>query len=1078
MNQSLRIAWTAFIAVIFLVGNAYAITPAQLRCERAANPLGVDQPQPRLSWILHSPERGVSQSAYQVLAASSPEMLAQDKGDLWDSGQVKSDSNIQIAYAGTPLKSGQQVFWKVRVWDQAGAPSAWSAPAQWTMGLLTDSDWKGAKWIGDPSANSSIGYCSAIAKRPDDLKWVRIDLGRPQRLSGIRLRPIHYAGKDGFGFPVQFIIEASNDSEFQKSTIIVKQTDDLPNPGVKAVSFDSATTARYVRMTATKLPEEKPGEFCFALKQIEVISSQNNIAENRPVTAKDSVEDFGWSKAGLTGGLWQAGTTDSSTHKVFTPNGTTHLRRDFEIKPGLKRALIFVCGLGQQEISLDGRKIGVDLFEPGYTDYRITCYYNTYDITEQLKQNASHQLEVLLGNGFYNIQAAPERYTKFTNSFGPRKCVAMVRFEYANGDMDQLVTDENWKVAPGATTFANMYAGEDYDARLDQAANAIVWSPAAVLPGPGGKLMGASSAAPPVRADEVFKPVSVKEIKPGVSVYDFGQNATMMPRLVANGPAGSSVRMIPSEVVKADGTLDRNTCTESGVRPAWWQYTLTGTGEESFFPKFFWHGSRYLQVELNPATPEGELPAVKSLDACAVMSSSPTAGQFSCSNDLFNKIFSLVRWAQRNNMGSVLCDCPHRERMGWLEQIQLNGPSLRYNFDMNSLFNKIMRDMSDDQTVDGLVPDWIPEYTLLGGAFRDSPEWGSALILVAWQQYEFYGDKQVLNQYYEPMKRYLGYLENKARDNIISGGLGDWCDIGPKAPWFAQLTPVEHTDTCFYFYDAEVMSKIAKVLGKDDDASRFAKLADEIRTTFNQKFFKAETGQYSTGSQAANAIPYAMNIVDAEHRSSVFNGIVEDIKKHGNSFTTGEVAYRYLLRTLADAGRSDLVFTINNQTDKPGYGMQIKKGCTSLTERWDGETTGWSSQSHFMSGQIIEWFYHDLAGIQRDETVPAFKKIIIKPAIVGDITWVKASYDSIQGKIVSQWQRDGQSLALHVSIPANTTATIAVPAADSNSVRESGRPAAQSAGVKFLRMDGAYALCQVGSGEYMFDSTLPAAASN
>ena len=227
-----------------------------------------------------------------------------------------------------------------------------------------------------------------------------------------------------------------------------------------------------------------------------------------------------------------------------------------------------------------------------------------------------------------------------------------------------------------------MYAGEDYDARLDQAANAIAWAPATVLPGPGGKLMGASSAAPPVRTDAVFKPVAVKEIKPGVSVYDFGQNATMMPRLVTNGPAGSSVRMIPSEVVKADGTLDRNTCTQNGVRPAWWQYTLAGTGEESFFPKFFWHCARYLQLELNPATPQGELPVVKSLDACAVMSSSPTAGQFSCSNDLFNKIFNLVRWAQRNNMGSVLMDCPHRERLGWLEEDSFKWPlpalQLRY----------------------------------------------------------------------------------------------------------------------------------------------------------------------------------------------------------------------------------------------------------------------------------------------------------------------------------------------------------------------------------------------------------------
>jgi hypothetical protein len=775
---------------------------------------------------------------------------------------------------------------------------------------------------------------------------------------------------------------------------------------------------------------------------------------------------------------WIGDALANPSDHASTPNGTTRLRRDFEIKPGLKRALVFVCGLGQQEIYLDGNKVGADLFEPGYTDYRKTCFYDTYDLTDQLKQDTHHQLEVLLGNGFYNVQAAPGRYTKFTNSFGPRKCIALLRFEYANGNIDQFVTDESWKMAPGATTFANMYAGEDYDARLDQASAAIPWTPATVLPEPGGKLAGTSSAAPPVRVDEVFKPVAVKEIKPGVSVYDFGQNATMVPRLVASGPAGSSVRMIPAEVINADGTVNRITCTQDGVRPAWWQYTLAGTGEEAFFPKFFWHGTRYLQVEFNPAQPGGELPAVKSLESCAVHSSSPVVGQFSCSNDLFNQIFSLVRWAQHNNMGSVLTDCPHRERLGWLEEDHLNGPALRYDFDMNTLYNKIMRDMSDDQTADGLVPDFVPEYTRLGGAFRDSSEWGSSLILVAWQQYEFAGDTQLLSQYYEPMKRYFDHLKSKAHGNILGGGLGDWYDIGPKAPGKAQLTPIENTDTCFYFYDAEILSKIAKVLGKDGDASQYASEAEAIRASFNQAFFKPDTGQYSTGSQASNAIPYVMNIVETEHRSSVLNGIVDDLKKHGNSFTTGEVSYRYLLRALADAGRSDLVFEINNQSDKPGYGMQIKKGCTSLTERWDAVPTIWSSQDHFMSGQIVEWFYHDLAGIQRDENVPAFKKIVIKPAIVGDITWVKASYDSIQGKIVSEWKRDGQAITLHVVIPVNTTATICVPARDTASVHESGKPADQSDGVKLIGMEGSFAAYAVGSGDYTFNATLPAAGSN
>jgi len=912
------------MAMSFGVRNADAMAPAELRCERYEDPLGVDSPRPQLSWILQSQERGVIQSAYQVIAASSIDLLARDTGDLWDSGRVYSGENTQVAYAGHSLQSGQEIFWKARIWDQTGKPSGWSAAAEWTMGLLTEADWDGAAWIGAAVGGS--------------------------------------------------------------------QTRQQAVPG-GAVNADG-------------------------------------------------------------------------------PNGTTEMRREFAVKPGLKRAVLFACGLGQQEIDLDGVKVGNDLFEPGYTDYRKTCFYDTYDITRQLNRGQSHRLKMLLGNGFYNLQPAPGRYTKFTNSFGPRKGIAMLRLEYNNGEIDHIVTDGNWKTAAGSTTFANMYAGEDYDARLDQVEAA--WAPAAILTAPGGKLIPGSEAAPPVRASEIFKPIRIKEIKLGVSVYDFGQNATMIPILRAWGPPGSTIRMIPAEVLYPDGTVNRRTCTQDKVRPAWWQYTLCGHGTEMFVPKFFWHGARYLQVELLPGAPGGQLPVAESIDSCAVHSSALAVGSFSCSNELFNQIYSLVRWAQQNNMGSVLTDCPHRERLGWLEEDHLNGPALRYDFDMEALFNKIMGDMSDDQTPVGLIPNFVPEYTRLSGAFRDSTEWGSALIMVAWQQYQFYGDKQVLVRYYEQMKHYLEYLSTKARDGTMAGGLGDWFDIGPKPPWTPQLTPVSNTDTCFYFQDAQVMSRIAAILGKDEDASKFETLADSIRASFNQKFFNWNTGQYSTGSQASNAIPFVMNIVEPENRESVFQGIVKDLENHGNSFTTGEVAYRYLLRALADEGRSDLVFSINNQSDKPGYGMQVKEGCTSLTERWDGGTTGWSSQDHFMSGQIVEWLYHDLAGIQPDKDAPGFKKIIIRPAIVGNLTWVKAAYDSINGRIVSEWRRKGHAVSLHVIIPPNTGAVVAVPGIDASAVTEGGRPAIQSVGVRFLRQDGAYLLYQVGSGDYMFRSVLEA----
>ncbi len=1075
--QVLTLGMTDVSAEPGKTSSSQLAAPTRLRCDYRSDPLGIDSTAPRLDWIVSATapsSRAVTQSAYQILVASAPDLLAADAGDLWDSGKVTSNETNQISYGGKPLVSAQNVVWKVRVWDGKDQASPWSEPAHWTMGLLTDADWKGAKWIGSPFA-ASLGFHAAIGRKANEVKWVQIDLGESRLLSAIRLHPVRHADKDGFGFPVRFTVETSNDPEFRSATVVVNHATDLPNPGLKAVAIDGlkGASARYVRVTARAMPEERKGEFCFALRQIEVMSEGKNAALGCPVSAQDSVEKFGWGKAGLTDGVWESSRADVPAALAFTPNGTTRLRRDISIKPGLKRAVLFVCGLGQQEIDLDGAKVGIDLLEPGYSDYVKTCFYSTHDVTAQLRPGASHRLEILLGNGFYNVQAAPGRYTKFTRSFGPRQGIALVRLEYENGEVDQVVTDENWTMAPGATTFANVYAGEDEDARLSLKDTGPEWRPVTLLPVPGGTLLGVSKAAPPVRVDETFKPVSIRELKPGVSIYDFGQNATMMPRLLATGPAGSIVRMIPSEVLKPDGSVDRQTCTQDGVRPAWWQLTLAGRGDESWFPKFFCHGARYLQVELVPATPGGESPVVKSLESCAVHSSSADVGEFSCSSELFNQTFRLVRWAQQNNMGTILTDCPHRERLGWLEEEHLNGPSLRYDFDLNALFTKAMRDMADGQLSDGLVPNFVPEYTRLGGAFRDSTAWGSSFILVAWQQYEFSGDIRLLSDYYEPMKRYFGHLQSKAKDNIIREGLGDWFDIGPKAPWLPQLTPIANTDTCFYFYDAQIMGRIATILGKDGDARQFAALAEDIRRSFNQKFFRSDKGWYSTGSQASNCIPCAMGMVDPENRAAVFQAILEDLAKHQNSFTTGEVAYRYLLRALADGGRSDLVFTMNNQSDKPGYGMQIKKGCTSLTERWDGGTTGWSSQDHFMSGQIVEWFYHDLVGIQRDDSVPAFKKIVIKPAIVGDLTWAKGSYDSIQGKIASEWKREGQRLTLHVTIPANTTATIYVPSRDVASVNESGLPATQAVGVKSMGMEGTCAVFAVGSGDYTFGSILP-----
>jgi hypothetical protein len=902
-----RTALTAVLFFCMATATFATTTVADLRCDYAVNPLGVDSANPRLFWKLASGARGQRQTAYQILAASSEKNLARGTGDLWDSGKVDSAETIQIPYSGAVLKSSQQVFWKVRAWDKDGKISAWSKPATWTTGVLNDADWQ-AKWIG--AADTNI----------------------PSLL----------------------------------------------------------------------------------------------------------------------------------------------LRREFTVKPGLKRALVNICGLGQYDLTLNGKKVGDDFLSPGWSKYDKTCLYDTRDITTDLKKGRN-AAGIELGNGMYNVLGGG-RYTKFTGSFGPQKAIAQIRLEYADGSVEFVGTDDNWRVAAGPITFSSIYGGEDFDARLVQHGwdkpnfDDSKWPPAQIVSGPGGELRGLSCAAPPIRKFEIHQPVATRALTNGDVVFDLGQNASHVPEISVTGPAGSRVQLIPAELTNRNGSVSQGSMNASrnGVRC---EFIKATDGAESWSPKFFYVGCRFIQVHFIPASSNGRLPKIKSLAGVVVNSASEPVGEFECSNTLFDRIRTLVRWAQRSNMVSLMTDCPHRERLGWLEEDHLNGPALRYEFDLAQLFAKTLNDIGDSQLANGLVPTTAPEYTPFGGDgktnsrrnnFGDSPEWGSAFILVPWQQFEFDGDLNLFRAHYDAMKNYLTYFGSRADNCIVNYGLGDWYDIGPKPPGVSQLTPVALTATAFYFQDVEIMSRAAALLGKTDDAKQFSDLAEKIRAAFNEKFYNATNHFYATDSQTANSIPLVMGICEPANRAAVVDAIVADVHKRGNALTAGDVGYRYLLRALADGGRSDVIFDINNQSDKPGYGMQLKRGATSLTEAWDAGPS--SSQNHFMLGQIQEWFYHDLAGIQNAPDSAGFKKIVINPQPVGDVTRVNASYNSIRGKIVSDWKRDGGKFTLKISIPANTTATVFVPAKSANAV-------AKTDGATFLRMENGRAIFAIGSGDYTFVSS-------
>jgi hypothetical protein len=1002
--------------------NFPPLAPHALGCEDAAEPCGVDAPAPRLSWRLRGEGRARRQTAWRVQCATGAERFSEDGADVWDSGRIASAAQRHIVFAGRALRSSERIFWRVRVWDEADRASAWSETASWTMGVLSPGEWR-ARWITDEKLlrwhRAKLGHHSQWTADSAATKWVQIDLGRAQPLDEVRLFGVRQGASDGHGFPIRYKIEGSGDAGLDDAVLLADQTaEDWPwNVQVSATHAAGGACVRHVRLTATQLREDS-GRHCLALGQIAVFSGGCNVAAGAAVTASDSLEEGVWSVTALTDGL---GLPGANPHD----NATLLLRRTFSVRPGLRRALVHVCGLGHGELTLNGARVGEDLLAPGWTTYGKTCLYDSHDVTALLHpgENAAG---LFLGGGMYSVR--PGRYLKFVTAFQPLTAIAQLRLEYEDGSVENVGTDETWRAHAGPVTFANVFGGEDHDARLEQNDwdrpnfDDAGWAAATGHAGPGGVLRGFSHAAPPLRAHGTLRPVTVRERTPDRRIFDFGQNAALMPRLRVRGSAGAGVKLWPAELLQTDGTLDRRSV---GVGDAWWLYTLAGRpGGETWFPRFFYHGCRYVEAELSPGE-DGALPAIESLEGVVVHSSTPPVGEFACSSELFNRIRTLIRWAQRSNLSHVLTDCPHRERLGWLEQYHLNGPSLRCEFDLARLFRKTFADMADAQTAGGLVPDIAPEFVQFHGGFRDSPEWGSAIILAAWQHYVWTGDEGPLREHYDAMVRYLGHLTRRATGHLLAHGLGDWCDLGPKPPGFAQLTPVALTATAFYHLDACALADIAAVLGRTADARRHRALAAEIRTAFNREFFHADTGTYATGSQTANALPLAAGLAPPGAEAGLIAALVRDIGGRGFAPTAGDVGFRHVLRALAAHGRSDVIAAMNLQTAQPGYGYQLARGATALAETWSADPA--CSQNHFMLGHIMEWFYADLAGLAPDPAGPGFARVIVRPQPVPGVTWARVAHDSPRGRVAVAWRIEAGGFHLDVELPPNVTATVVLP---------------------------------------------------
>ena len=742
------------------------------------------------------------------------------------------------------------------------------------------------------------------------------------------------------------------------------------------------------------------------------------------------------------------------------------LRKSFVLQKSIAQATLFICGLGHFEVHLNGRKVGDHFLDPGWTKYDKEALYVPFDVTRYLQQG-NNAMGVLLGNGFYFIPR--ERYRKLTGAFGFPKMIARLHIRYKDGTTAEVISDESWKAAASPITFSSIYGGEDYNANLEQPGwdapdfDDAQWQGAAITQGP--PVLKAQQAAP-LKVMQSFTAKKITRISDSSYVFDFGQNASGIPRITVRGKKGDTVRIIPAELLKEDGTANQR-ATGS---PVYFEYVLKGNDVESWQPAFSYYGFRYLEVQgaaYGHNAGESGLPEILGLQALHTRNAAATAGSFTCSDTLFNNIFHLINWGIRSNMASVLTDCPHREKLGWLEQTHLMGNSIRYNYDVQHLFRKILNDLKTAQAPNGALPEFVPEFVVMDfmdGIFRESPEWGSAAIILPWYLYQWYGDKTVLQENYEMMQRYLAYLQSRAPDHILAFGLGDWYDLGPAKPGLAQLTPMGITATAIYYYDITIMSKVSRLLGKLKEAATYDALGIQVKEAFNKKFFNPETHQYGTGSQTANAMALYMNLVEDAYRKEVVNNLVNGLKENNYALTAGDIGFRYLLRVLEQVGRHDVIYAMNNRIDVPGYGYQLAKGATALTESWQALPS--VSNNHMMLGHLMEWLYSGLAGIRPAPESVAFNRVEIMPEPVGDIREAAAHYDGPYGRIVSRWKRTGNQFELYVEIPPNTGAVVYLPRRVTANILESGR-AVQADYFKNGRPG-----VRIGSGNYLFTVTV------
>jgi alpha-L-rhamnosidase len=1062
------------IPAAFAAAGQGALRPVDLRCEYRTNPLGIDAPAPRLSWKLEATNpaaRGLSQSSYRILAASSQTLLQRNEGDLWDSGKVTGDTSIQIAHQGKALISGQMVWWKVQVWDNNGNMSAWSEAAHWSMGLLEATDWKG-KWIGldggEPKPELAQAQWISNGKSGSGTAFLRrtFELSRERPISDVIVSVVgsgatRFTVNDGF----------YRESKEGKVPLAVDVTG-LLHAGTNVVTISvtnrGSEPSAAIGFIELNWPDGERKMLCTG-------NEWRTSSSEAPDWKKANFNDSSWALATILGpyGMPPWGDVVAGRRTVLPAR---LLRKEFKAPSHVRRATLYVSGLGLFEAYLNGVKVGRDVLANTLSQYDKRVYYSTYDVTKHLRRGAN-AIGVMLGNGRY---FAPRQWMSIDmRMFGYPKLLLQLELERADGTIDRISSDESWKLSTAGPLRANNeYDGEVYDARMEMPGwnqpgyHDASWQQAQIVEAPGPVV--SAETIEPIRVTRTLKPIAIRQIRPSDYIFDMGENMVGWCRLTVSGPRGSKVILRHAEKLHENGELYVDNLRSAEATDT---YILKGQGTEVYEPRFTYHGFRYVEMKGFSGTP-----TLASLEGREAHNDVERASEFTTSSPLINQIYRAVVLGTQGNYHGVPTDCPQRdERQGWLGDRAQESWGEAYLFNIAAFYAKWMRDISDEQDADGRIDEVAPAYWPF---YVDDVSWPATLMMVSDHLYKEYGDRRVIEENYPAMRKWVTHMKTYLKDDLMQRDMGgDWCPP-PESPEIINSTnPKRITDgnligSAYFYHVLGLMERFATVLGKPDEAKEYVLLAGQMRVAFNKAYYHPESAKYSNGSQTSSILPLALGLAPEEYRQKIADALVQKIEGEGKGhLATGLIGTQWLLQTLTHTGHLDVAYQIAAQKTYPGWGYMVTTGgATTIWELWNGDTAdpAMNSENHLMMvGDLTTWLYENLAGIRTDPTRLAFKHIIMRPTPMGDLTSVKASFNSPFGAIVSDWDISGGRFIWNVTVPANATATVYVPTKDPAAVTEGGELAGGATGVKYLRAEAGAAVYEIGSGVYHFESALP-----